>query len=259
VIGTEVPVPGGAREADEAPAVTAPDAARRTIEIAGKAFRARGLQSAWERVIAVVVQPGVEFGDDAIFDYRPDQAGSLSAVAKEHDGLVFEAHSTDYQREKSLQELVEDHFAILKVGPALTFAFREAVFCLEMIEQEWLAGTTPFEPSNLRGSLEKAMMEDPGNWKRYYHGDAHEQRRARAFSFSDRVRYYWPRPSVQAALARLIANLSGRPIPLALLSQFMPRQYESVRAGTLLNSPRALVSHRINEVTSAYARACGRR
>ena len=38
-------------------------------------------------------------------------------------GLVFEAHSTDYQPPEGLARLVSDGFAVLKVGPALTFAF----------------------------------------------------------------------------------------------------------------------------------------
>lgn len=50
--------------------------------------------------------------------------------------MVYEAHSTDYQTQTAYQELVRDHFAILKVGPALTFALREAIFALAQIEQE---------------------------------------------------------------------------------------------------------------------------
>ena len=48
-------------------------------------------------------------------------------------GLVFEAHSTDYQPPESLSRLVIDGFAILKVGPGLTFALREALYALDEI------------------------------------------------------------------------------------------------------------------------------
>jgi len=44
--------------------------------------------------------------------------------------LIYQGHSTDYQRLESLRAMVEDHFAILKVGPALRFALREAPFAL---------------------------------------------------------------------------------------------------------------------------------
>ncbi len=37
-----------------------------------------------------------------------------------------------------LRGLVTDHFAILKVGPVLTYAYREAVFALSFIEDELL-------------------------------------------------------------------------------------------------------------------------
>ncbi len=258
VIGTEVPIPGGAQESEETLAVTTPEAAKHTVEVTGKAFKERGLQAAWERVVATVVQPGVEFGEESIFDYQPEKARALSHAIEGYGNLVFEAHSTDYQREDSLRSLVMDHFAILKVGPALTFAFREAVFSLEMIEQEWLSGMN-VELSGLRRTLEQVMIDAPGYWKNYYHGDGTAQRLARGFSLSDRIRYYWPNPAVQSALDRLMANLSGRTIPLTLISQFLPKQYEAVRGGVIANRPRDLVLHKIDEVAAAYARACGRR
>ena len=123
VIGTEVPVPGGESVAAHSPAVTKAEDAHRTLETFRVAFGERGLASAWERVIALVVQPGVDFGSDAIFEYDRAKAQSLSAALSEHPGLVFEAHSTDYQSPQALARMVQDHFAILKVGPWLTFAF----------------------------------------------------------------------------------------------------------------------------------------
>ena len=47
--------------------------------------------------------------------------------------MVFEAHSTDYQTPAALGALVQDHFAILKVGPGVTFALREALWALSDI------------------------------------------------------------------------------------------------------------------------------
>ncbi len=135
VIGTEVPIPGGAMEHEAGVNVTNVEAARHTLEVTRAAFLSEGLEAAWERVIALVVQPGVEFGDDFILDYNPAAARELARFA-ETTPFVYEAHSTDYQTVDSLRYLVRDHFAILKVGPALTFAFREAVFALAMMENE---------------------------------------------------------------------------------------------------------------------------
>ncbi len=97
-----------------------------------------GLGDAWERVVAVVAQPGVEFGDDTVVAYDAVAAAGLAATVRDAWPLVFEAHSTDYQRPDALVDLVRDGFAILKVGPWLTFAMREALFALEAIERELL-------------------------------------------------------------------------------------------------------------------------
>src|SRR5579864_6726717 len=69
VIGTEVPAPGGESVDAHAPAVTTPEHAERTLETFRVAFVQQALSSAWERVIALVVQPGVDFGSNAVFGY----------------------------------------------------------------------------------------------------------------------------------------------------------------------------------------------
>ncbi|MEW5957354.1 MAG: D-tagatose-bisphosphate aldolase, class II, non-catalytic subunit [Chloroflexota bacterium] len=255
VIGTEVPPPGGAQAQGEAPAVTTVEAAQEMIELTRAAFKRRGLDAAWERVIAVVVQPGVEFGDHTLFEYQRDAAAPLSRFIEADDRLVFEAHSTDYQTREALRAMVEDHFAILKVGPALTFAWREAVFALALIEAE--SPRTEIELSNLIQVLDQAMLANPAHWQKYYSGPESYVRFARKYSFSDRSRYYWPDPAVQLALARLMDNLQQQPAPLALLSQFLPLQYERVRAGLLANTPTDLIYDKIAAVVADYAYACG--
>ena len=257
VVGTEVPTPGGEQETVSELQVTRPEAARRFLDLVRAAFDAQGLGRAWERVIALVVQPGVEFGDDTVHAYDRDKARALKQEIESVPGVVYEAHSTDYQTTGALRRLVEDHFAILKVGPALTFAFREAVFALALVEEDWLGGRGA-TLSVIREVLERAMLARPEHWRKYYHGDEAALRLARAYSFSDRSRYYWPVPEVQEALARLVANLLQRPAPLTLLSQHLPWALEAVRSGVLPNDPRALIRLRIREVTAAYAQACRR-
>ncbi len=257
VIGSEVPVPGGELNDSEPPATTQPEDVAWTIPMTKDAFEARGLQSAWERVIAIVVQPGVEFGDSAVFPYVPEKTRDLAFFAEDQWQGVYEAHSTDYQTPAALRQMVRDHFAILKVGPWLTFAFREAVFALAAIEEEWLGNRNGVVPSRVRESLEAAMLANPEHWKSYYRGDDAELRFARKYSFSDRVRYYWPQPEVAAALQRLIANLTLYPPPAALLSQYMPGQAAAVRAEIITNLPVDLIRHKILEVVDHYAYACG--
>jgi D-tagatose-1,6-bisphosphate aldolase subunit GatZ/KbaZ len=124
VIGTEVPTPGGATEDLSTLAVTTPQAAAATIEAHRSAFSRAGLESAWPRVVALVVQPGVEFDHHKVVEYRPQAARALSELIGRQSQFVYEAHSTDYQPAEALRALVRDHFAILKVGPGATFALR---------------------------------------------------------------------------------------------------------------------------------------
>jgi D-tagatose-1,6-bisphosphate aldolase subunit GatZ/KbaZ len=256
VIGTEVPPPGGAKKAEDSLSVTRVEDAHQTLELTHKAFQRMGLDGAWERVAALVVQPGVEFGDDELFVYDRTKAMDLAKFIEGQDRLVYEAHSTDYQPRQALKELVEDHFAILKVGPALTFAFREAVFALSWIEEEWLRERKDVRLANLPGVLEEVMLERTEYWRKYYHGDVQSQRLARHYSLSDRARYYWPEPRLQEALRTLFANLSMEAVPMTLVSQFLPYQYEKLRAGLLEFDPRAWVEDKIANVLEDYAWAC---
>jgi D-tagatose-1,6-bisphosphate aldolase subunit GatZ/KbaZ len=259
VVGSEVPIPGGEMAGQAAPTVTAAEDVERTLLLVQQAFVRRGLEAAWERVIAVVVQPGVEFGDELIFEYDRAAAGRLSAFLERDHGLVYEAHSTDYQLGNSLREMVEDHFAVLKVGPGLTFAAREAVYALEVIEREWLGRRSHVTLSHLRETLHRVMVDHPEHWLPYYRGSQTDLRFARDYSFSDRSRYYWRCPEVQAAIDRLLSNLRAGPVPLTLLSQYLPAEYRAVRTGTLRNEPREMILHRIADVLDGYAEACGMR
>ena len=258
VIGTEVPAPGGVDDAEEGPpAVTSTQSVEETIATTRAAFLALGLDAAWERVIAVVVQPGVEYGNDSLYDYDPDAAAPLSNYIKRRERLIFEAHSTDYQTKESLHELVRDQFAILKVGPALTFALREALFALAAVEESWLGAKRHVALSNLSDVIERAMLANPTYWQPYYPGSSSQQAFARRFSLSDRMRYYWPVPEIQAAVALLLNNLAADPIPLSLLSQFLPDQFRAVRSGRLQNKPDALINDKITAVLNEYSFAGG--
>lgn len=134
VIGSEVPIPGGAQEAEEGISVTKVEDFDGTVSTYQRIFEENGLADAWNDVIAVVVQPGVEFGDAQVFLYDRAEAASLCGGLSKYPGIVFEGHSTDYQTKEALREMVEDGIAILKVGPALTFGLCGALYALEAIE-----------------------------------------------------------------------------------------------------------------------------
>src|SRR5262249_3190116 len=153
VIGTEVPAPGGSGAEEAGLRPTSPEDVDRTLDISRAAFERAGLSDAWERVIAVVVQPGVEFGDFAVHPYDRTQARSLSKAIAARAPWMYEAHSTDYQRPGALCHLVEDRFAILKVGPWLTFACREALFALEDVARDLHAVDSSSPVIRLRETL----------------------------------------------------------------------------------------------------------
>ncbi|MDO4643357.1 MAG: class II D-tagatose-bisphosphate aldolase, non-catalytic subunit [Cardiobacteriaceae bacterium] len=222
IIGTEVPVPGGAKETLHEVSPTSPDAARTTYAIHRNTFAAHGLgDDVWQRVIALVVQPGVEFDHNSVIDYQPEQATKLSAVANEFPYAIFEAHSTDYQTAKAFKSLVCDHFAILKVGPALTFAYREAIYALNHIAHE-LGLSAP----DVQEKAEQLMLAAPEQWQKYYHGDAQTQKLLRHYSLSDRIRYYWSQPQLDEAVQGLLAAFGDSPLPFGLAHQYLPQAVE---------------------------------
>jgi D-tagatose-1,6-bisphosphate aldolase subunit GatZ/KbaZ len=251
VIGSEVPVPGGAHETLQELAVTTPQAAHATLDAHRRAFERHGIESAWSRVVGLVVQPGVEFDHHQVVDYVRSKATALSRSVESVPGVVFEAHSTDYQAPEALQALVQDHFAILKVGPGLTFALREVFWALSDIAAE--LGLTP------RVSVKKTLLEEmkrnPRYWKSYYQSPASQEFDLQ-FSLSDRSRYYWSTPVVDQACAQLFESLTSRGIPLTLISQYLPLQYAAVRAGRLKNDPRELVLDGVGQVLRQYDGAC---
>ena len=253
VIGTEVPVPGGATEAIEGLAVTTPQAALATIEAHRQAFVDAGLDAAWHRVIASVVQPGVEFDHHDVVDYQPQKAHELSHAITAVPGMVFEAHSTDYQNRDGLAALVRDHFAILKVGPGLTFALREALWALDAIEREWIDAA---QRAHLRDVVLERMRAEPGYWQRYYHGQGHALTIDLQYSLSDRIRYYWPDPLIEHARQRLFDNLRANPPPLPLIGQFLPHALHALRNGAASRDPLSLAMAHISAALDDYHHAC---
>jgi len=244
VVGTEVPTPGGAREAEEMK-VTSVEDVERTLGVFRKTFERHRLEEAWGRVVAVVVQPGVEFGDEVVHDFQP--VPQLARAILDHPGMVYEAHSTDYQSGPALRSLVEHHFMILKVGPWLTYALREGLFLLEQMERE----LRPPTPSRLRETLTGVMKADPKYWAPYYSGPPDEIEFKLAFSYSDRARYYLGRKEVVAAVDRLLANLAPR-VPETLVSQYLPTQYFGVRAGRIRPTGLDLLVERVCDVMELY-------
>lgn len=252
IIGTEVPVPGGASHAVDHLDVTDPEAARGTYEVHNQAFAAKSIEGAFDRVIGLVVQPGVEFGSANVVAYKPALARALSRSLADMPNIVFEAHSTDYQSVEALSALVGDGFAILKVGPGLTFALREALYGLDLIASELDGG-----PSELKRTMDAIMLEDRSSWEKYYPGSSEEQRIQRHFSYSDRIRYYWNQPRAVQAVENLMNRLGGVRIPETLISQYLGSLVAMVRSGQVEPNAEAIKLAYVQATLREYASACG--
>ncbi|WP_151719478.1 D-tagatose-bisphosphate aldolase, class II, non-catalytic subunit [Gemmobacter serpentinus] len=250
IIGTEVPPPGGADHALTVIEPTAASAARQTIAVHRRIFSDAGLAAMLDRAIGVVVQPGVEFGNHNVITYAPERARDLVAVLADEPGLIFEAHSTDYQGTPPLAALVLDGFAILKVGPELTFVLREALYALDLIASDLVPG---YGQRPLWQAMEDLMLAEPGHWLRHYPGDTAAQRLLRHYSLSDRIRYYWTHPQAETAVANLLTALRGKTLPLPLIWQHLPGAEDFADQPL---EPEALLIWRVTCRLESYAAAC---
>ena len=147
--------------------------------------------------------------------------------------MTFEAHSTDYQTPAALRSLVLDGWRVLKVGPGLTFAMREALFGLAAIEPELVPAT---QRSELPAVVERQMLALPDHWERYYSG---------------RDDPPWPGATATATGCGTTGRTAHRGgggnacwktlavsgIPEPLLSAFLPDQYDRVRDGVARPGP----------------------
>jgi D-tagatose-bisphosphate aldolase class II non-catalytic subunit len=214
-----VPPPGGARaeEGGQGIAPTTPESAEATIAAHRDHFEALGLHGAWQRAVGLVVQPGLEFAPDHIHAFDPVTPDRLSPVLRDRPGLSFEAHSTDYQVPDVYPELGRRHFAVLKVGPALTHAYRQAVYALEGVS-DWI-GAEPDRP-RIPAVMEDLMLTDPVNWRKHYSGSEAQLHLLRHFSYADRIRYYWTQPAARQAVERLMSLLGAVRPPCVVLEQY---------------------------------------
>ena len=249
IIGTEVPIPGGETEEPDALDVTSVARFHETIQTHRNAWEARGLTHVWDKIVSVVTQPGVDFGHTSIYPFVPEKAAPLRDAILGETGLTYEAHSTDYQSTDALADLVKNHFFFLKVGPELTFRFREAVWALSTIEDQ--LGVS--NPSNIRDVFKTQMDENPGYWQDYYSGSDAELATLRTYSYSDRIRYYWADTDISAALTQLIENLQGIDLPETVVSQaFMGLEF-----GAMPKTPTDLINVQVQRCVQRYFAAAG--
>ena len=104
--------------------------------------------------------------------------------------------------------------------------------------------------------IDEVMLNEPGYWKKYYRPTWSQAMVDIHFSLSDRIRYYWPHPRIRQSVEKLIANLTDAKLPLGLISQYMPVQFERLSLNELNAEPHALILDKIQDVLRAYRYGC---
>lgn len=245
VIGTEVPPPGGARtdnHGDIPP--TTPGSAKATLDAHHDAFRAA--QIPLDLIGGLVVQPGVEFSPMEVHHLPLARDPGLLTALHDWPTVCLEAHSTDYQHPAAYPRLAQLGFAFQKIGPALTFAWREALYALDTIRAQNGWSASPSLPD----VMEEVMLANPAHWQAHIHGP--DQRLQRHFGLADRIRYYWPEQKARAAVQRLLTDLADKRLPdPLLLAHFRPDEIATARASHY-PLPRALALARVQTALRPY-------
>ena len=252
IIGSEVPIPGGASgEETKTLNVTRTEDFISTIDDYEKEFKKQGIEDAFNHIVGVVVQPGVEFDNDGVIEFVSEKARALSETILQYKRIIFEGHSTDYQTPYSLRKMVESGVFILKVGPALTFAYREALTGMEKILNE-INGYHGFSDALLA-----AMNDNDANWQNHYVNNAKTLQIYQQYSFSDRCRYYLGDIRVKKAIEELKDRFNKSTIPLFLVHQFLPFQYCKIRDCNMKLNFDAIVDDMVSLVLDNYRYASG--
>lgn len=245
VIGTEVPPPGGARTDDHGDIPpTTPQSAKATLAAHRDAFTAANIPL--DLIGGLVVQPGVEFSPMEVHHLPLTRDPGLLTALTDWPQVCLEAHSTDYQNPAAYPRLAELGFAFQKVGPALTFAWREALYALDTVRAQngWANG-----PS-LPDTMEEVMLANPAYWQAHIHGP--DPRMQRHFGLADRIRYYWPDPRAQAAVQRLLSDLADKRLPDPLLGAHFSADEIAIARASPYPLPRALALARVQTALRPY-------
>ena len=249
VIGTEVPPPGGARadEDGDIPATT-PAAAKATLAAHKAAFEAAGIGAAWAQIGGLVVQPGVEFSPQHVHHLPMQRDPNLLSALQDDPHICLEAHSTDYQNPAAYPRLAALGFAFQKVGPALTFAWREALYALDKMRAQQGGQHGPSLPK----VMEQLMQAEPKHWQGHYPADADNLTSLLHLGLADRIRYYWPHPQAEAAVAALFADLGRLSLDdSAILHHFAQSELASARQSSQ-SLPYALALGRVQSALRPY-------
>ena len=254
VIGTEVPVPAAPPKPSTASPSPRRAAAKATIEAHRQAFVAAGLERAWQRVIASVVQPGVEFDHHSVIDYQPDKAARLERGHHRRAGHGVRGALDRLPDTRRTERAGPRSFRHPQGRARPHLRAARSVVGTGCDRARMDRGIAPGRPA--RGGAGSACARQPGYWQRYYHSRDHALTIDLQYSLSDRIRYYWPDPAIEQARQRLFDNLRANPPPMPLISQFMPHALHALRTGNATADPLSLTIAHISATLDDYDHAC---
>lgn len=223
--------------------VTSPETLARTLELHEAAFAEAGLNAAWKRVRTVSVHLGMGFGPALIERFDMGQPDRLSAVLPDHGRIALEARDVDYQSARACADLTRRNVAVLKLGPSLSFAWREALYALSHV-LNWQDGS-----AHISERMEDLMLADPAAWQEDYRGPPAVQRVLRHFGFTDRIRHYWPRAA--AAVEALCEGIDATGLPHPLLLQYLPPEILARAARLDLPPAQAILQAQVEDALAA--------
>ena len=107
--------------------------------------------------------------------------------------------------------------------------------------------------SEVLAILEQAMDDNPVHWRGYVAADDNE-RLAKLFGLSDRIRYYWPDPRVEAAVKTLTQHIDAASVLPGLVSQFVGEMLQDGGGAPL---SKRVIQAKVGAVVAKYRRASG--
>ena len=159
VIGTEVPVPAARTRPSTGSRSPAPRTSRRTIEVHQVAAFADGRPgAAWPRVLAVVVQPGVEFGSAQVVDFVPERARAGRRSSRAWRG--WRSRRTP-PTTRPRRRCARWSRTISRSSRSARAHLRPARGPVRARRDRGRAGLPPSGPLGLREALDAAMLADP--------------------------------------------------------------------------------------------------
>lgn len=252
VIGSEVPPAGGQKGSGSDTLIISTE---EDVEATIDEYKTHISKQVWTRVIALVIQPGVEYGGENVVRFNSEKF-TKNFSEKYQSPLVFEAHSTDYQTKESLRSLVKSGFFFLKVGPVLTMTLRETLVKLELIERMQTPNFNRESLSGLNEYLLDLMKNNPRYWENYYLGDSKRISISLQFSLLNRSRYYFSDPQLQIKVEKLLENLKQKIHP-GLIRMYFPQLF--YKTDWRLLTAEDLIDQSISEELANYDFAVSRK